>query len=350
MIRPERLGALFLVLASLLTSCDSQPAREDNTAADSSSPNAAEIVGITFAEVPELVEDVRLSVVSVLVEGDQGSGVGSGVVWSEDGEIVTNNHVIEGAQQVQIALASGEQLDAEIVATDPVTDLAVVQVDSRLPAAEFSRDLPEVGELAVAMGSPLGFENTVTAGVISALHRSLPGNNQTPALIDLIQTDAPISPGNSGGALVTAEAQVTGINVAFIPPEARAVSIGFAIPSPTVIEVVRQLIETGEVEHTFLGIIPAPVTPEVAQQLGLEVEEGVAALEVVEGSPADEAGLQPGDVIVQMADKSISTVVDLFEALRATEPGNKVNVKFVRGNEEQQIEVTLSDRPQARRP
>jgi len=343
MIR-TRLGALYLVLASLFAACDVQPAEEEDTQGYSPGPETSE-ADTTFAEVPQLVEDVRLSIVSVLVEGNQGSGIGSGVVWSEDGEIVTNNHVIEGAQQVRVALASGEQLDAEIVAADPVTDLAVVQVDSSLPAAEFSPDLPEVGELAVAIGSPLGFENTVTAGVISGLHRSLPGGVQTPALIDLVQTDAPISPGNSGGALVTAGARVTGINVAFIPPEARAVSIGFAIPSPTVIDVVRQLIETGEAEHTFLGIIPGPVTPEVAQQLGLEVEEGVGVLEVVEGSPADEAGLQPGDVIVQMADENISTVVDLFEVLREYEPGDSVNVTFVRGNEERQVEVTLSDRP-----
>ena len=301
----------------------------------------------TFGDIPAIVEAVAPSIVAVLVSTGQGEGEGSGVVWSEDGVIVTNDHVVSTAQEVVVALASGERLTATVEASDPITDLAVVRVDrDGLPAAEFAEDLPAVGALAVAMGNPLGFENTVTAGIVSGLHRSIPSGGQTPALVDLIQTDAAISPGNSGGALVDADGAVMGVNVAYIPPQAQAVAIGFAIPSPTVVDVVTQLLEEGEVSHAFLGVRPAPLSPQLAQQAGLDTDEGVAVLSVVEGSGAEAAGLEPGDVIVSADGEPLRSVEDLFQTLRNRNPGGRLELEIVRGGERQTIAVELTGRPE----
>jgi serine protease DegQ len=300
----------------------------------------------TFERIPNIVDEVEPSVVTVLVRGSQGEGSGSGVIWDDDGHIVTNNHVVEGAGDVEIALASGTRLDAELVATDPLTDLAVVRVGQRgLPPAEFATSLPDVGALAVALGSPLGLTNTVTAGIVSALHRNLPAGGTQPALVDLVQTDAAISPGNSGGALVDGEGVVIGINVAYLPPESRAVSIGFAIPSPTVRDVVPQLIERGEVEHAFLGIAPAPLTPELAQEFDLGVEEGVIVRELTGGGPAGAAGIRPGDVLVSLDGRPLRTVEDLFAELRRLEPGQRVGVELVRDGQRRELTVRLAERP-----
>ena len=296
-----------------------------------------------FDRIPNIVDRIQPSVVSVVTE----SGQGSGVVYDEKGFVLTNNHVAGDAQRIQIVLASGQTLPAELRAATARFDLAVLEVDrSGLPAATFARTLPEVGELAIAMGNPVGFENSVTAGIVSGLHREIPAGGTTPALVDLIQTDAAISPGNSGGALVNANAEVIGINVAFIPPEQRAVAIGFAIPSPTVIEVVRELLEDGTVEYAFLGINrPQPVTPEIAQQLGLERPEGVLVFEVIAGSPAEAAGLQAGDVILAIDSEEMSIPEDLFSYLRTKDPGDEVTVTVNRDGEERQITTRLVDLP-----
>ncbi|HEU4449737.1 MAG TPA: trypsin-like peptidase domain-containing protein [Gaiellaceae bacterium] len=303
--------------------------------------------GDTFDRIPEIVDAVSPSIVAVLVTGAGGEGEGSGVIWSEDGVVVTNDHVVSGADEIVVALASGERLPATVEATDPLTDLAVVRVEREgLPPAEFAEELPEVGELAVAMGNPLGFENTVTAGIVSGLHRSLPSGGQTPALVELIQTDAAISPGNSGGALVGLDAEVIGVNVAYIPPEQRAVAIGFAIPAPTVVDVVTQLLEEGEVRHAFLGIRPAPLTPQLAEEFGIDADEGVVVLSVVEGSGAEDAGLRPGDVVVSADGERLRAVEDLFELLRAREPGDRLELEVLRDGDRQTIAVELTDRPE----
>jgi S1-C subfamily serine protease len=250
-----------------------------------------------------------------------------------------------------VVLTSGERLPATFVATDPLTDLAVVRVDDQgLPAAKFNEDVPVVGELAIAIGNPLGFESSVTAGIVSGLHRSIPSGGTTPSLVDLIQTDAAISPGNSGGALVDDTGQVMGINVAYIPPQESAVSLGFAIPSATVVDTVNQLLQNGTVEHAFLGIEPRPVTPEIASQLGLSVDEGVFVFGLTPGAAADNAGLQEGDVIVEFNGQQVSTVEDLFRELRRAAPGETVDVTVDRGGQEQTVQVTLDDRPAATGP
>ena len=187
----------------------------------------------------------------------------------------------------------------------------------------------------------------MTAGIVSALHRDVPSGGTTPPLVDLIQTDAAISPGNSAGALVNAEGVVIGINVAYIPPEARAVSIGFAIPSPVVRDIVPQLIEEGRVEHAYLGVVnPAPVTEELSRSFDLGVDQGALVRAVADGSPAARAGLRPGDVIVELGGESIRTVEDLYAAIRRRDPGDAVELTVVRSGDRRQLDVTLGRLPE----
>jgi serine protease DegQ len=292
-----------------------------------------EVVGDPYELIPTLVERVQPSVVSVQVQSGQGGGEGSGVVWDGSrGLIVTNNHVVEGAQVVQVTLMGGETVDAEVLGTDPVVDLAVIRVErTDLPSATFADDLPRVGELAIAMGNPLGFENSVTAGIVSALHRSL---GEDP-FVDLIQTDAPISPGNSGGALINQDGEVIGINSAGIPATQNANSLGFAIPAPTVISIVEQLLEDGTASHAFLGISST------------DDGEGIAVESVTDGSAAAAAGIVAGDVIVGFDGKPIEATDDLVAALREKAAGDSVAVALERGGERIEITVTLGERPPA---
>jgi serine protease Do len=283
---------------------------------------------------------------------ERGEGVGSGVIYREDGYIITNNHVVEGAKKVNVAFVDGKTARAEVVGRDPRTEIAVVRVNrDNLPAATFNEEEPIVGQLAVAVGSPSGFESTVTSGVISGLNRELSpqltgGTAQDPALVDLIQTDAPISPGSSGGALANRDGEVIGINVAYLPPESGAESIGFAIPSDTATSVADQLIETGKVSSPYLGVSLADLTPEIAKEYGLDVDSGAVVLEVGPGTPADEAGLRAEDIIVGLDDTPIESSGDLLGALRDYHPGDTVQLQIVRDDNKQTFDVTLAERPE----
>jgi S1-C subfamily serine protease len=236
---------------------------------------------------------------------------------------------------------------AELVASTPLLDLAVLRAEREdLPAATFATELPRVGELAIAMGSPLGLEQTVTAGIVSALGRGIPGSAQsTQALVDLIQTDAAISPGNSGGALVDGAGRVIGINVAYLPPGTGAVSLGFAIPSPTVLHAVEELLETGEVDLAYMGVRPAPLTPQIAARFGLEDEQGALVVQVPADGPADRAGLEPGDLVTSIDGEEVRSVEDFLGFIRRSEPGDEVEVEVLRDGDEMTIEVTLAGRP-----
>jgi serine protease DegQ len=340
---PRALLALAVVLAAALSGCTLGREPQARPA-----PQIAPSAQAATAGIPEIVRKAEPSVVTVV--HDQGTG--SGVVWSKDGVVVTNNHVVsaEGqvVQRVEVAFFDGRRVPGTVRATDPSTDLAVVQVDqSDLKPATFQRALPQVGELAVAVGSPLGFENTVTAGIISGLHREIPGSARQGirSLVDLIQTDAAISPGNSGGALVNGRGEVVGISVAYIPPAQGAVSIGFAIPSATTIDVVGELLRTGRATHAYLGIVPDQVTPDIAGQLGLDQAAGVLVREVGEGTPAAGAGLRPGDVLTALGEQRLDTVEDFLGALRQRRPGDRVNLTIVRDGRQQQVEATLADNP-----
>ena len=341
-----RLLAQLLALGLLASGCSGDGSGEAETVTTTEAAPAtagSRDGGGVFGRIPDIVQEVEPSVVAVLTEAGQGSGV----IWDEGGIVVTNNHVVEGASGIEVAFATGERVTADVRATDPRTDLAVLEVDREgLPAAQFADALPRVGELAVALGNPLGFENSVTAGIVSGLHRAIPSGGRTPALIDLVQTDAAISPGNSGGALVDADGRVIGINVAYIPPEARAVSIGFAIPAPEVVDVVTQLLESGEVEHAFLGVRPAPLTPQIAERFGIDTDEGILVFSVVPGSGADEAGVQEGDIVTRIGETPIHQVEDLLSLLRERAPGDEIELRVLREGEERTIPVTLTDRPE----
>lgn len=333
------LGAL-----SLLAACsggDESTRTVTQTVESAAAPAGPD--GGVFGRIPAIIREVQPSVVAVL--SDQGQG--SGVIWDEDGIVVTNNHVVAGATGLEVAFATGERVPAKVRATDPRTDLAVLEVGrDGLPAATFAEGLPEVGTLAVALGNPLGFENTATAGIVSGLHRDIPSGGQTPALVNLLQTDAAISPGNSGGALVGADGKVIGINVAFIPPQARAVSIGFAIPSPDVLDVVPQLLEEGKVEHAFLGIQPGPLTAEIADRFGIDTDEGILVLSVVPDSGAERAGVREGDVITEVDGQPMRQVEDLLSLLRARAPGEMITLTALRSGGKTELRVTLTDRPE----
>lgn len=293
------------------------------------------------------------TVVQVDVEGGgplgDGTGNGSGVVYRSDGHILTNNHVVEGADAVEVVLADGSRHDAEIIGTDPANDLAVLRVDrAGLPAIQIgdSSDLV-IGELAVAVGSPFGLEGTVTSGVVSALNRDIPvgGPGGGMTMFNVIQTDAPINPGNSGGPLVGKDARLIGINSAILttgPTPANA-GVGFAIPVNTAVAIADELIERGFVRHPLLGVQGSDLSEELAERLG--VEEGAYVEAVQPDTPAAEAGLQSEDVIVGIDDAEIRSMTDLVMEIRDRAVGDQVTVTYIRGGAEETVEVTLIERP-----
>lgn len=299
--------------------------------------------GRGLSAVPDVVADIGPSVVAIGTP----DGEGSGIVYDADGIVVTNAHVVGEATEVEVVFADGRTVAGEVLTTDEVVDLAVVRVErGDLPPVQLAPELPRVGSLAIAVGNPLGFENTVTVGVVSALHRQIPGSaQQTPSLVDLIQTDAAISPGNSGGALLDVEGRLIGLNVAYLPPQARAVSIGFAIPSATVAETVEQLLEDGTADHPWLGIVPTPVSPQLADRFDLGADAGVLLGPVEPGGPADDAGLRSGDVLVELEGASLATVEDLLAELRSYAPGEEVELVVIRDGARQELSVTLGSRP-----
>ncbi len=336
-------------LAVLVAGCTTTPPWEDAgpSVATASGPASQALPGTgtgNLEQVPGVADKLAPSVVTVLVSG----GLGSGVVYSADGLILTNEHVVRGNSQVQVAFADGQRVAGTVTATDAVTDLALVQSSRRnLPAATFQTQLPEVGSLAVVIGSPLGFDGTVTAGVISGLHREIPGSaRQGQSLVDLIQTDAPISPGNSGGAVANAAGEVVGISEAYIPPQAGAVALGFAIPAATAVDVAEQLQRTGRVQHAFAGLVPAPITPEIASRLGLPSTDGVIVAEVTPNGPAARAGLSAGDVITAVDGQPTRRPEDLLAAIRARRPGDTMTVTVRQpGRGDQDVRLTLAERP-----
>ncbi|MGH4012273.1 MAG: S1C family serine protease [Pseudonocardiaceae bacterium] len=340
---PRRTGAawragvaLFAVLLGFLGGC--ADSRVD------AAPPGGIVGGGTLAVVPELVERLGPSVVTVLRSD---GGLGSGVVYRADGLIVTNEHVIRGAQEVTVSFADGSRVQGRVRAADVVTDLAVVQVPrSDLPAPQFAEQLPRQGELAVVIGTPLGFANTVTTGVVSGLGREIPGSTTrgSQALVDLIQTDAPISPGNSGGALLDAQGRVIGISEAYLPPQSGAVAIGFAIPSTTVVAVVEQLLADGSAQHPYLGVTLEPLTDALREALRVPAQQGAVVLDVRPGGPAAAGGVRPGDVIVRFDDEPVTTVENILGALRNVTPGQSVPLTVQRGNEQVELSITVGER------
>ena len=338
----------------------SVPVRNEPTAtAEADEPTATEQ---PVRSVADIVEQVSAAVVTVINEqrfrgftGDaselQPAGTGTGFVISEDGYIVTNNHVVEGSDALRVIMADGEEIPATLVGTDVFTDLAVVKVDRQMETVVAFGDSTALrpGEEVIAIGSALGdFTNTVTQGVISALGRTLGDSGRN--LENMIQHDAAINPGNSGGPLFNMAGEVVGVNTAVVRQAAPGISaegLGFAIPSSTVQEVVTSLIENGQIVRPYLGITYEPITPRYAAAQGLPVQNGVLITDLPTGGPAAAAGMRTGDIITKLNGEEIDLDHPLVNLLFQYEPGDTIQVEVFRPStgETLTFDVTLQTRP-----
>ncbi len=268
---------------------------------------------------------------------------GSGFFIDNDGHVVTNNHVVEDADKVQVRLANGDEVDAEVVGTDPLTDLAVLKIkpQSGQPHVEFADDVNlRVGDWVVAVGNPFGLGGTVTSGIVSAIG----GQNRENQYLDFIQIDAPINRGNSGGPTFDLKGRVVGVNTAIFSPNGGSVGIGFAIPARVAKETVAQLIANGSVTRGWLGIQLQEVTTELAAAIGLDKKGGVLVADVIDGTPAQKAGLEDGDVILGIADDDVGSANELSRRVASYSPGEKVDLKIQRNGKIRNIKVTLGQR------
>ena len=273
------------------------------------------------------------------------SGLGSGVIVSPEGYILTNNHVIEAADEIEVALHNGRKLPARIVGRDPEADLAVLQVqtDDKLQAITFGHtEQLRVGDVVLAIGNPFGVGQTVTMGIISALGRSHLGIN---TFEDFIQTDAAINPGNSGGALVDAAGHLVGINSAIYSRTGGSLGIGFAIPVSLARSVMEQIIQTGSVTRGWIGVEVQAINPELAESFGLPSAEGTLISGVMRGSPADRAGIRPGDILLSVEGRKVNDPQAMLEAIAALTPGRKASLDIRRGKDTQELKVEIGRRP-----
>ncbi|OFW59414.1 MAG: hypothetical protein A2W01_00815 [Candidatus Solincola sediminis] len=288
------------------------------------------------------------SVVNINVQlGSQGGGVGSGIIYRPDGYIITNNHVVDGATSISVSVCpTCSSYDGTVVGTDPIMDLAVVKVNANnLPTATLgtSSDLVQ-GELAIAAGSPEGFQGSVTAGIISALNRNVDSGTGN-ALLNVIQTDAAINPGNSGGPLANSSGDVVGINSAIISQGGGNEGIGFAIPIDDAIPIIDQLIATGSVTHTWLGVTGTTLDSSISAQLNAPTNQGALVESVLEDTPASKAGLEVGDIIIRVDSQQVDSMATLLSVLLRHKVGDKVNLGLYRGSAEVGLEVTLEAKP-----
>ncbi len=288
------------------------------------------------------------SVVNVRVQlGGSGGAIGSGIIYRSDGYITTNNHVVDGATSISVATRDGSTFDGTVVGTDPDTDLAVIKINANnLPAATLgsSADLVQ-GELAIAAGSPEGFEGSVTSGVISALHRNVDSGGGGASLLNLIQTDAAINPGNSGGPLANALGNVVGVNAAIISQSGGNEGIGFAIPIDDAKPIFDQLIATGSVTHAWLGITGTTLDPSIASQFNTPVDRGALVQSVSLNTPASKAGLQVGDIIVSIDSQQIDSMDTLLSIMRQHKAGDTISIGLYRGNSQLTVTATLEAKP-----
>jgi S1-C subfamily serine protease len=353
-------GALYLNHLSIYT-----PLQSQTTVYLNESLNQDVIVTSVF-------ENLKDSVVHITSRGiEEGAfmesvpvrGQGSGLIISPEGYIVTNEHVISGADDIDVRLSTGYTTSAHVIGADPSTDIAVLKIDAPFelrPALFGDSNSLKPGQLAIAIGNPFGFQNTVTIGVVSALNRTLRSSDNF-NIQGIIQTDAAVNPGNSGGPLVNSDGEVIGINTAIFSTLQEGFQafqgIGFAIPINTVNETAQELIEKGEIIRPWLGITGMSITPALAESLELSVEEGVLIVTVVEGGPAELAGLRGtrhgpsdpeftlGDIILEMDGQSTDTIDTLVDVILAHEVEGDVLVRYLRDGEVNIVEVTLGQRP-----
>ncbi len=278
------------------------------------------------------------------------TGLGSGVVVSDRGYILTNNHVVEAADEIEVALADTRRARARVVGTDPETDIAVLKIDLRnLPAITFAQsDQARVGDVVLAIGNPLGVGQTVTMGIVSALHRS---GLRINTFENFIQTDAAINQGNSGGALIDTSGNLVGINTAILSQSegGGSIGIGFAIPSALAKQVMEQIIESGVVTRGWVGIGVQDLTPELADSLKLPKVNGALITEIVNGSPADKAGLKPGDLLVGVENKPVTDYASTLNLISALKPGATALLKVIRDKNELEFKVNVGKRPKPKR-
>jgi putative serine protease PepD len=316
----------------------------------SAATTTADVEGLSAATIYERVHRGVVEISTTSFAGG-GSAQGSGFVYDADGHVVTNQHVVASADEINVRFASGATYPAELVGTDRSTDLAVIKVDAPASVLEQLRlgDSTGVrpGDPVVALGSPFGLEGTITSGIVSALHRPMTAPNNF-TINDSIQTDAAINHGNSGGPLLDSSGRVIGVNAQIESDSGGSDGVGFAIPSNTVRSIVSQLIDTGEVEHAYLGV-------------GLRAVEGGVAISTVEnGTPADDAGLRPatgtetvggqqvptgGDVIVEIDGHEVTTEAEVQSLIDGKKPGDTVELTFLRGGDRETVDVTLGTRP-----
>jgi serine peptidase DegS len=273
------------------------------------------------------------------------TGLGSGVILSPDGLILTNRHVVQDADRIRAVLADGRSLALVLVGVDADTDLAVLKADAEgLPTAPIgSSQALRVGDLALAIGNPFGVGQTVTMGIVSATGR---GELGITSIESFIQTDAAINPGNSGGALVNAQGELVGINTAIFTETGSAQGIGFAIPAEIAIDVARSLASQGQVTRGWIGLSGRSVTPELAESFGLRAGRGVLVASTLRDSPAAQAGLRPGDVVTRIDDRDVATVQDLLDAVAGAGPHAALDLEVWRGSERILTRATTDSRPQ----
>ena len=275
--------------------------------------------------------------------------LGSGVIVSSQGYVLTNNHVVEAADEIEVALADGRKAVAKVVGSDPETDLAVIKIDlPNLPAITLGHaEQSSVGDVVLAIGNPFGVGQTVTMGIISALGRNHLGIN---TFENFIQTDAAINPGNSGGALIDTNGNLLGVNTAIYSRSGGSLGIGFAIPVTTIKTVLESIITTGQVVRGYIGVEPQDITPELAESFGLATKSGAIIAGVVRGGPADRAGMKPGDILVAVEGKPVADTTDMLNLIAQLTPGNKAKVTVLRRSQQSVLDVTVGKRPKSRRP
>ncbi len=273
------------------------------------------------------------------------SGLGSGVVVSPEGYILTNFHVVDGADDIEVAHNDGRKYKARVVGSDPESDLAVLRIpaDHKLPVIAFgSSDTLRVGDVVLAIGNPFGVGQTVTSGIVSALGRSHLGIN---TFENFIQTDAAINPGNSGGALVDSNGNLVGINTAIYSQSGGSMGIGFAIPVSLARNVMEQIVRNGRVTRGWVGIEVQEITPELAESFKLSGTEGALIAGVMRGGPADKAGIRPGDVLTQVTGKRVKDAQVMLELIAALEPGKSARFNLKREGRDVAVDVTIGKRP-----
>ncbi len=275
---------------------------------------------------------------------DKQLSLGSGVIVSKEGFILTNNHVVEAADEIQVALTDGRKVVAKLVGTDPETDLAVIKIDlPDLPAIALGHsEQTQVGDVVLAIGNPFGVGQTVTMGIVSALRRNHLGIN---TFENFIQTDAAINPGNSGGALVDTNGNLLGINTAIYSRSGGSLGIGFAIPVSTVKNVLEAIVANGQVVRGYIGVEPQDITPDLAESFGLNTKSGTIVAGVVKGGPADKAGIKPGDIMLAVNGKPVIDTPDMLNTIAQLAPGSTAQMTLLRKTVETKVDIEIGKRP-----